>query len=105
MYNAKKHKLWIRSDDGSQWLGGFAPGSDSNLENSQALVDCSQTSVQGSGDSVEVQWAISFKGTFAGAKKTGLKCRDVHGAAATGQWRGTWTIDHLPVPRGESLAV
>jgi hypothetical protein len=92
MYNARKDKLWILSDDGSTWLGGYAPGSANTLENSQAQVDCAQTAAQGLGNTVEVNWDVSFKATFAGEKRTGLKCQDAQGAAAKGQWKGTWTI-------------
>jgi hypothetical protein len=92
LYNAKKNKLWIRSDDGSTWLGGFAPGSANVLENSQARVDCSLTTARSWRDIVSVEWAISFKPTFIGAKKLGLKCKDVHLARAKGEWMGTWTI-------------
>jgi hypothetical protein len=104
MYNARKDKLWIRSDDGSTWLGGYATGSANTLENSQAQVHCVQTTVQGLGNTVEVSWAISFKATFTGEKKTGLKCQDAQGAAAKGQWKGTWTIYLQAIPRGEYLA-
>jgi hypothetical protein len=94
LYNAQTDKLWIRSDDGMTWSGGFAPGSVSaTLENTQAQVDCEQTTVQPSGSTIEVRWAISFKPTFTGAKKTGLKCRDAGGARAKGQWKGAWTVN------------
>jgi uncharacterized protein YhjY with autotransporter beta-barrel domain len=92
MYNAKKDKLWLLGDDGSTWLGGHAPGSANILENSQAQVDCAHTTAQRLGDTVEVNWAISFKATFTGEKKTGLKCQDAQGGTAKGQWKGTWTI-------------
>jgi hypothetical protein len=93
LYNASKDKLWIRSDDGSTWLGGFAPGSANTLENSQARVYCVLTTKQGVGDTLQVKWAIEFKPAYTGAKKTGLKCRDLQKAKAKGEWIGTWTID------------
>jgi hypothetical protein len=92
LYSAQTNKLWIRSDDGTQWIGGFAPQSVNFLENNQAQVDCQLTTVQGSENTLSVQWAIRFQGSFVGTKKTGLKCKDVSGARTKGQWRGTWTI-------------
>jgi hypothetical protein len=92
LYNAKKDRLWIRSDDGSTWLGGYAPGSANVLENSQARVDCSLTTVHAAGDTIRVEWAICFKPTFTGTKKLGSKCKDVHLVRAKGEWIGTWTI-------------
>jgi hypothetical protein len=92
LYNAQSDKLWILDDTGTAWLGGFAPGSANTLENGQAQVFCDQTSTQGSGTTLQVRWAISFKPGFTGAKKTGLKCKDVSGAKSTAQWKGTWNI-------------
>jgi hypothetical protein len=91
LYDAKKDRLWIRSDDGSTWLGGDAPGSANVLENGQARVDCSLTTVHAAGDTIRVEWAICFKPTFTGTKKLGSKCKDIHLARAKGEWMGTWT--------------
>jgi hypothetical protein len=93
LYNAAKHKLWIRSDDGMMWLGGFAPGSANVLDNGQAKVYCSLTTAQGSGDTLSVTWAIEFKPGYEGTKKLGLKCKDRQKAKAKGAWKGTWTIE------------
>jgi hypothetical protein len=92
MYHAGKNKLWIRTDDGSTWAGGHAPGAAKTMENSQARVWCGGTTATGSGDCVTVVWAIQFKPSYKGKKKTGLKCKDIHKARAKGKWKGTWTI-------------
>jgi uncharacterized repeat protein (TIGR01451 family) len=93
LYNAAKEKLWLRSDDGTAWTGGFAPGTANLLENSQALVHCDPTTVLGAGDTLSVTWAIEFKPGYTGAKKTGLKCKDRSKAKAKGKWKGTWTVE------------
>jgi hypothetical protein len=92
MYNAKKNKLWLLDDGGTTWTGGFAPGSITTLQNSQAKVNCSATTATGEGDTLTVRWAIEFKPGNTGDKKTGLKCKDAHKAKAKGAWKGTWTI-------------
>jgi hypothetical protein len=92
LYNALKNKLWLRTDDGTAWIGGFAPGSANVIENSQGKLHCALTTMQGYGDTVEVKWAIEFKAGYEGAKKTGLKCKDRHKARGKGKWKGTWTI-------------
>jgi hypothetical protein len=92
LYNAAKDKLWLRSDDGSAWTGGFAADSANTLENSQATVHCNLTTVQGAGQTLRVTWAIEFKPGYTGAKKLGLKCKDRNKARAKGAWKGTWTI-------------
>jgi uncharacterized repeat protein (TIGR01451 family) len=93
LYNNAKDKLWLRSDDGSAWTGGFAPSSANTLENSQAIVHCSLTTAQGSGDTLSVAWAIEFKPGFEGARKLGLKCKDRSKARAKGKWMGSWTVE------------
>ena len=90
MYNAAKGKLWMRTDDGTAWFGGYAPGSANAMENGQAIVDCSLTTMQGDGDTLAVIWAIEFKPGYTGTKKTGLKCKDRD--KAKGAWKGNWTI-------------
>jgi hypothetical protein len=92
MYNVQSKKLWIRSDDGSTWWGGFAPWSDNVLENRQAKVYCLLTRDDRSADTVSIRWAIKFKALSVGPKKTGLKCTDLHKARAKGAWKGTWNV-------------
>jgi hypothetical protein len=95
LYNWQKDKLWLLSDDGRTWTGGYAPGSANSLENSQVQVDCSLTIAQGHGDRVIVAWAVTFKPGFSGNKKMYSKCEDVHGASAAGEKVGNWSIDSL----------
>jgi hypothetical protein len=93
MYNQKRNKLWLRSDNGLSWTGGCAPGTSSFMSNSQVRVYCADTVVGGAGDTLTVLWAIAFDPSYTGDKKTGLKCKDAHKAKAKGQWKGTWTIE------------
>jgi uncharacterized repeat protein (TIGR01451 family) len=92
MYNAAKDKLWMRSDDGTVWFGGHAPGTPFIMQNGRAIVHCSLTTAQGAGDTLTMTWAIQFKPGFEGTKKLGLKCKDRSKAKAKGKWKGTWTI-------------
>jgi uncharacterized repeat protein (TIGR01451 family) len=92
MYNAVKGKLWLRTDDGSAWTGGCAPGSHDTMENGQAKVYCWLCTADGADGTLTVKWAIEFKDGYTGDKKTGLKCKDRSKAKAKGKWKGTWTI-------------
>jgi hypothetical protein len=92
LYNAAKNKLWMLADDGATWLGGHEPGTATGISNSQAMLDCGFTTVNGAGDTLSVNWAIAFEPAFVGDKKTGLKCKDRDKAKAKGKWKGTWTI-------------
>jgi hypothetical protein len=93
LYNAAKDKLWLLDDSGTTWLGGCQPGDSLFALNGQAVLHCSQTAVQGAGDTLSVTWAIEFKPGFEGTKKLGLKCKDRDKAKAKGKWKGTWTIE------------
>jgi hypothetical protein len=92
LYNAKKNKIWLLNDAGTEWTGGVAPGDDVILNNGQAMVYCNLTATYVGGDTRLMQWAIEFKEAFEGAKKTGLKCKDMYGGRAKGAWKGTWVI-------------
>jgi hypothetical protein len=93
LYNAAKDKLWLLDDSGTGWLGGCHPGDMLFVLNGQAILHCSQTTVQGAEDILSVVWAIEFRPGFEGAKKLGLKCKDRDKAKAKGKWKGTWTIE------------
>jgi predicted nucleotidyltransferase len=92
MYNAAKNKLWLLDDSGTTWTGGYAPGDVEPMDNSQVRVYCYYTEVWRRGNRVEVAWAIRFKSGFEGAKKLGLKARDIYKARAKAKWKGTWTV-------------
>jgi hypothetical protein len=93
LYNRPKHRLWIRSDDGSAWQGGCMPGTATYIGNSQAVVSCENTTVASAGpDTLTVTWYMWSLPGFTGTKKTGLKCKDMHKAKAKGKWMGTWTF-------------
>jgi uncharacterized repeat protein (TIGR01451 family) len=93
LYNAVKDRLWLRSDDGSTWLGGCEPGTEGTIENSQAILDCKKTRQLGADDTLGLRWAIEFKPGYEGDKKTGLKCKDRSKARAKASWKGTWTVE------------
>jgi hypothetical protein len=92
LYNAAKDKLWLRNDAGTGWVGGHAPGSANVMDNSQARVYCADTRVRRTGSRLEVRWAIRFSSGFAGAKKLGMKAKDIYKVRAKAAWMGRWTI-------------
>jgi hypothetical protein len=100
LYNAVKDKLWMLDDTGSSWLGGCNPGQTVVVVNSQAELDCGQTTVQRDGDTLSVAWAIEFQPGFEGSKKLGLKCKDRDRAKAKGKWKGSWTITNTVTAEG-----
>ncbi len=96
VYNQNTNLLYIRNDAGTAWLGGYAPGSANTIQNSYASLDCSQTSVSGNGNTLTVNWKVTFKSPFTGAKNTYLLATD-DGSSSTGViQKGVWIINAPP---------
>lgn len=93
-YDQNSNKLYIRNDFDTLWLGGYAPGSSYIIENSCAKLDCSKTTISGSGTTLTVKWNITFKTLFASvaSKKTYLYVKDDQGAYNGWLQKGTWKI-------------
>lgn len=88
-YNRGTNKLYLAADAGTYWVGGFAPGSANFLENSYVKVDCSKTTVSGSGTTLTVTWSVTFKSTFMGSKNVYLYAQDKCGGLASWTQKGT----------------
>lgn len=66
MYNPDQRRLYVRNDSNTAWLGGFAPGAGSIIENSYCRLHCSRTTVSASGGTLTVNWRVEFKPTMRG---------------------------------------
>lgn len=65
-YDVRSNRLYLRSDNGGSWLGGFAPGSANVIENNQCILDCAGTSVHTSGEDMRVSWSLVLKTAILG---------------------------------------
>lgn len=90
-YSQSANKLYLRNDENTTWLGGYAPGSSYVIENSYAKVYCAATSVSGSGTTLTVNWLVALRTPFTGTKNTYLQVTD---GLSSSNWKqkGTWTI-------------
>jgi len=91
-YDQNTNKLYLRNDANTAWLGGYVPGSANIIENSYAKLDCANTIVTGSGNTLSVTWRVTFKSTFLGAKNMYLYVKDDSGAYNGWLQKGTWTV-------------
>ena len=91
-YNRATNKLYLRNDANSTWLGGFPPSSVNIIENSYCKLDCSKSDITGSGKTLSINWAISFKTTFTGTKYTYLFVQDNTNTSSGWIRRGRWNI-------------
>ncbi|MFA4889426.1 MAG: SpvB/TcaC N-terminal domain-containing protein [Candidatus Omnitrophota bacterium] len=64
-FDLKENKPYIRNDNGTSWLGGYPSGEVYRIENSYARLDCYGTNFQGQGNTLTVNWRITFKKDFA----------------------------------------
>ncbi len=94
-YDQNTGKLYLRNDANTVWLGGYIPGSSSIIQNSYVSLDCSKTIVSGSGNTITINWNITFKSKFIGFKKTYLKVIDDKNAYNGWLQKGAWTITQL----------
>ncbi len=55
------NRLYLRNDANTAWEGGLSPGAVSVIQNSQGWVDCENTKVTTSGNTLTIQWALLIK--------------------------------------------
>jgi len=91
-YNQNTNKLYLRNDANFSWLGGFAPASANIIENTYAKLDCAATTISGSGNTLTVNWRVTFKSGFLGAKNMYLYVRDDVNAYKNWTQAGSWSI-------------
>jgi hypothetical protein len=96
-YNQDTNLLYLRSDSDDSWLGGYSPGSSNTIENSSARLDCSRTTVSGSGITLSITWNITFKASFLGAKQGFLYMRDATGLTDGWVKKGDFYVGRQPV--------
>lgn len=104
-YDQSANLLYLRNDDNSAWLGGYAPGSSNNIENSYCRVACSNISVSSTGDTLTVGWSVVFKNTFVGPKNSYLRVNDVDGAISQWVGFGSWYIGNDIVAPAGSVSI
>jgi hypothetical protein len=95
-YVRSTNKLYLRNDTNTGWLGGYAPGSSGRyIENSYVKLDCYNSRASASGTTLSVKWAVIFKNTFIGSKKSYLYVKDNSNAYNGWTQKGTYTIDTI----------
>jgi hypothetical protein len=92
-YNFAQNLLYVRNDANSAWKGGFAPGSNNTIDNGQGILNCAATTVTRSGNTVTVNWNVTPKTGFTGAKNIYLHATDQANASAVWKDLGDWTIN------------
>jgi hypothetical protein len=90
-YDRNANALWLLNDAANGWLGPITPGTASTLQNNQCSLSGAGSSVSGVSNNLTVNFALTFKAPFAGAKNIYMCALDNGGASSNWQQRGTWT--------------
>jgi hypothetical protein len=92
-YNAQQNKLYLLNDAGTQYQGGFAPGTSNIISNAQGSLDCAGTTVSASGNALTVNWSLTPALRWANTQRDlWLFAIDRAGARAPWKKMGTWRI-------------
>jgi hypothetical protein len=84
--------IWLANDAGTQFVGPLTLGTQGTLQNSQCIMDAAASSAPGTGNTLTLNIALSFKAAFAGAKTNFMLVYDNAGQTSGWQARGTWTV-------------
>lgn len=102
-YNNLDNKLFVIGDNGTSFLGGFAPGSNNVISNSRGTLNCAATTITRSGNNITINWSITPKVGLIGARNLYSWVRDNSGVAIGLEQKGTWTINSNAVPVAVSV--
>jgi hypothetical protein len=90
-YTRSDNKLYLHSDSGAALVGPISPGTAGTLQNSQCAVDGAASSVSGTGPSLALNLAITFKPGFTGTHNLFGFVTDQAGLSAGWTLLGSWT--------------
>jgi parallel beta-helix repeat protein len=89
-YNRAANTYRLINDAGNTWSAAIGVGQ--STANSQCTLSPSGTTGTPSGNSLTVNFPLTFSAAFAGGKNTYLLATDNGGGNSTWQQKGTWTI-------------
>lgn len=92
-YDQNADLLYLRNDEDTAWLGGYAPDSPHEVENGQVTLKVDESNISGGGSELEVRWALAFKPGFIGWRRNVyVRATDDKGGAADWEWVGVWKV-------------
>jgi hypothetical protein len=91
MWNPATNSFYLGNDAATVWQGPIVGGSTGTLQNSQCTLNGAASSGSGLGNTLTVNFSISFKAAFTGTKNMYML---VYGSAGNSGWQqeGTWTL-------------
>jgi hypothetical protein len=98
-----RNAIYLSNDGGTAWQNTpVTPGQSGTVQNSQCSVDGATSSATGSGNTITLNVALTFKPTFAGSRAVYM---DVYDGAADSGWQqlGSWTVTGTGPPQAVSV--
>jgi hypothetical protein len=89
-YNQSADQFYLANDSGTNSLGPMVKGE--SLSNSQCVLESSRTAASGSGNSVILTIALTFRNSFAGPKLLFINAGDLEGKSSGWQRRASFTV-------------
>jgi hypothetical protein len=92
IYYQSSNSMYLLNDNGSQWLGGSAPGTaGATVSNSQCTLNIQNSSTSLSGNNLSVTFAVTFISSFIGPQQVFALTSDASGQNSGWQDEGIWT--------------
>lgn len=80
-YDLPQNKLYMRNDANTAWIGGYAPGSNTVIQNNRARLWCGEVLTSKVGNNFSIRWILSFFDSVQGQTlRPWLFVRDLSGA-------------------------
>ena len=95
--------IYLFNDANTGLIGPVTPGTGGTVQNSQCTLNGAGSSMTASGNTLTVDLAIAFPGSFAGAKQISAYAQSVTAANSGWQTLGSWTVQ-LPTVQVLSLS-
>ncbi|MDQ3815957.1 MAG: hypothetical protein M3347_18765, partial [Armatimonadota bacterium] len=95
-YDGTAKKLYLMNTAGNGWMGGYAPGSNNVIINSQGRLNCAATTVSPVGNTLTINWSFTPTASFTGTKRLYLFVRDTSGLQDGWDHLGIWNITSGP---------
>jgi hypothetical protein len=90
-YYPGSNLLYLENNAGTGLSAGIAPGSSSQVSNSQCTLAGTGSSYGVSGNNATLAVALTFSGTFTGQKNVSLLAQEINNSSSGWLQEGTWT--------------
>jgi hypothetical protein len=99
-YTKSDNRLYLHNDAGNALLAGMTVGSPGTTQNSRCAIDGAGSSAVPAGNNLTLNLAVSFPGSFGGAKNIYAQAQDLGGLNSGWQTLGTFNITGGGSPSG-----